>query len=120
MKVGDTAPLEALQHWQKPIVRGFVSEAKMLEKLGYAGRAKKPISALVDSKMVTTIPDYFDEGAKIIGEIKDVAELQGTAQIKAQLAWAKENAYQYRIHVRLDTKIPAWLYNYRKGNDSWF
>ena len=119
LKAGDAAPMEALQGWQKPIVRGFISEAKMLDKLGFAKNTRS-ISAIVDGNIVTTIPDYLDDGAKVIGEIKDVAELQGTSQIKAQLAWAREHSYQYRIHVQPGTKIPQWLFKFWEDNRSWF
>jgi hypothetical protein len=119
LKTGDTAPMEALQHWQRHIVRGIVSETKMLDKLGFAKNTRS-ISALVDGKIVTTIPDYLDEGAKVIGEIKDVSDLQATAQIKAQLAWAQKNSYQYRIHVQPGTKIPQWLLEFLEDNRSWF
>jgi hypothetical protein len=85
-------------------------------------RAKntRSISAVVAKETITTIPDYLDDGAKIMGEIKDVAELQATSQIKAQLTWAKEHGYRHRIHVRPNTKISQWLLDYWKDNQEWF
>jgi RHS repeat-associated protein len=101
-----------LPDWLKPMLRGVLTEERMLEAMGYADLPRRAVKGFVEGRWVKTVPDYLDESAKVMGEIKDVAELWGTKQIRAQLAWAEEMAkegWTYVIHVRPDTEVARWL-----------
>jgi hypothetical protein len=97
------------------MLRGVLTEERMLEAMGYADLPRRAVKGFVEGRWVKTVPDYLDESAKVMGEIKDVAELWGTKQIKAQLAFAKEEGYKYFLHVRPDTKVAQWLLNREKA-----
>ena len=83
------------------------------------GTKKTLVFGLVDGQWIGTIPDHLDEAAGIVGEIKDVAELWGTRQIRAQMEFAQRNGLNYVIHVRPDTQVAQWLLTARK-DWAWF
>jgi hypothetical protein len=104
--------------WLRPMLRGVRTERRMLEKLGWV-KNRKTVKGFVDDKWMKTVPDFLDKEAKIIGEIKDVGELWGTKQIKAQLAFAEQQGYMYYLHVRGDTEVAQWLLDLWREAD-WF
>ncbi len=45
-------------------------------------------------------PDIYDEGAKLIGEVKNVNHLSNTAQLRDYVAFARQNNFTFRLIVR--------------------
>jgi hypothetical protein len=92
----------------QPIVRGLVTEDRILAQLGRQGQ-KRLIEGRVGNELVKTIPDFVDDANRIVGEIKDVAELGWEKQIRAQYDWAKNNGYTLLLIIRRDTVLQGEL-----------
>jgi hypothetical protein len=102
LAAGDEAALHNLPDWMRPIVRGLVTEDRILAQLGRQGQ-KRLIEGQVGNELVKTIPDFVDDANKIVGEIKDVAELGWDKQIQAQFEWAQRHGYTYQLIIRRST-----------------
>jgi RHS repeat-associated protein len=102
LAAGDEAALRNLPDWMQPIVRGLVTEDRILAQLGRQGQ-KRLIEGQVGNELVKTIPDFVDDANKIVGEIKDVAELGWDKQIQAQFEWAQRHGYTYQLIIRRST-----------------
>lgn len=72
-----------LPEWLRPIVRRVVKEGQVLDALKYA-KNTKTVKGIVDGEVVGTIPDFIDDAGKLVGEIKDVAELKKLGIIEIQ------------------------------------
>ena len=105
---GDEAALRNLPDWMRPIVQGLVTEGRILAQLGRQGQ-KRLIEGRVGNELVKTIPDFVDDANRIVGEIKDVAELGWEQQIRAQYDWAKNNGYTLLLIIRRDTVLQGEL-----------
>jgi hypothetical protein len=108
LAAGDTAALNNLPGWLRPIVRGMVTEERILAQLGRQGQ-KRLIEGRVGNELVKTIPDFVDDANRIVGEIKDVAELGWEKQIRAQFEWAQRHGYRYQLIIRRNTKLRGEL-----------
>ena len=82
--------------------RGLETEERVLAALGQQGR-KRLIAGQVGDAIVKTIPDFIDDANRIVGEIKDVAELGWERQLRAQYAWAQKHGYTYQLIIRRST-----------------
>ena len=102
LAAGDEAALRNLPDWMQPIVRGLVTEDRILAQLGRQGQ-KRLIEGRVGNELVKTIPDFVDDANRIVGEIKDVAELGWEKQIQAQFEWAQRHGYTYQLIIRRST-----------------
>jgi len=102
LAAGDEAALRNLPDWTRPIVRGLVTEDRILAQLGRQGQ-KRLIEGQVGNELVKTIPDFVDDANRIVGEIKDVAELGWEKQIQAQFEWAQRHGYTYQLIIRRST-----------------
>jgi hypothetical protein len=87
------------------------TEERVLAALGQQGR-KQLIAGQVGDAIVKTIPDFIDDANRIVGEIKDVAELGWERQLRAQYAWAQKHGYTYQLIIRQDTKLKGELADY--------
>lgn len=81
---------------------------QLLAQLGRQGQ-KRLIEGRVGDEIVKTIPDFVDDANKIVGEIKDVAELGWEKQIRAQYDWASRHGYTYQLIIRRDTVLRGEL-----------
>ncbi len=80
---------------------GLETEKILLQILGKTGM-KRQVTSNVDGVTVKTIPDYIDDAAKEVGEIKDYADantVSNIKQIRAQMDWAKKNGYKYKLYL---------------------
>jgi RHS repeat-associated protein len=102
LAAGDESALRNLPDWMQPIVRGLVTEDRILAQLGRQGQ-KRLIEGRVGNELVKTIPDFVDDANRIVGEIKDVAELGWEKQIQAQFEWAQRHGYTYQLIIRRST-----------------
>ncbi|WP_448337224.1 RHS repeat-associated core domain-containing protein [Chloroflexus aurantiacus] len=102
LAAGDTAALNNLPGWLRPIVRGMATEDRMLAQLDRQGQ-KRLLEVRLGTEVVKTILYYIDD--KVIGEIKDVAYLSADKQIQAQVQYALEHGLVYELHIRPDTKL---------------
>ncbi len=112
LAAGDTAALNNLPGWLRPIVRGMATEDRMLAQLDRQGQ-KRLLEVRLGPEVVKTIQDYIDD--KVIGEIKDVAYLSADKQIRAQIQYALDNNLVYELHIRPDTKLSADLLDKLEG-----
>jgi hypothetical protein len=120
LRFADRTGADEIPEWLRNVLRGRRTEAEMLTKLGRDPNTPKAmISATVNGELVRTFPDYLDREAKLIGEIKDRAKVWGTQQIQAQLTYALENGYTYKLHVQKNTRVVPWLENAAKDS-KWF
>jgi Restriction endonuclease fold toxin 7 len=55
------------------------------------------------------IPDMLDHGAQVIGEVKNVASLSYTNQLRDFASYAQANGYQFQLTVRATTKLSGPL-----------
>jgi hypothetical protein len=108
LREGNDAALENLPGWMRHMVRGLVTEEKVLAAIGRQGQ-KRLIEGIVDGRIVKTIPDFVDDSAKIVGDIKDVAELGWERQIRAQFDWASRHGYKYQLITRRTTVLRGEL-----------
>jgi hypothetical protein len=115
LREGNEEALEELPGWLRPIVRGLVTEDKVLTALGRQGK-KRVVEGRVGDEIVKTIPDFIDDTGKVVGEIKDVASLGWERQIRTQFEWAQRNGYSYELFIRRDTEIRGELADYIATN----
>jgi RHS repeat-associated protein/uncharacterized repeat protein (TIGR01451 family) len=115
LQAGDEAALHKLPNWLQPMVRGLVTEDRVLSALGRQNQ-KRLIDGFVDGKVVKTVPDFVDDAGKVVGEVKDVAELGWEQQIRAQFDWASRNGFTYQLIIRRDTKLLGQLVDLKKRN----
>jgi hypothetical protein len=108
LAAGDETALRNLPDWLRPVVRGLVTEDRILAALGRQGQ-KRLIEGRVGDEIVKTLPDFVDDANKIVGEIKDVAELGWEKQIQAQYEWARRHGYTYQLIIRESTVLRGRL-----------
>jgi hypothetical protein len=66
----------------------------------------------IDSLTVTAadrLPDVLDKEARIIGEVKNVRKLSYTNQLRDFAAFARQEGYQFQLHVRPTTDLSGPL-----------
>lgn len=111
---GDDELLKTLPGWMQPIVRGLVTEHRIIEKLTDIVKNTSSHTVTITGRNgiqrdVTTIPDIFSEGQRLVGEIKDVASLGWDSQIQAQYRLALEQGWTYRLYIRRNTVLEGEL-----------
>jgi hypothetical protein len=55
------------------------------------------------------VPDRFNATAQTIGEVKNVARLSFTSQLKDYALWAEQHEYQFTLWVRPSTELSPSL-----------
>ena len=95
-------------HMPEQLKRGRITEILLLAEKGFTKNTKK-FTTFVDDKSINVIPDIFNDTDHIVGEIKDVAELAATDQIKAEISLAKQLGYNYKLFVEEGTKLSSGL-----------
>jgi hypothetical protein len=116
------AALGSVPDWLRPMLRGVLTEDAMLKAMGYENIVKRTVYGTVDGELVKTIPDHIDDAGKLIIEIKDASNANGTRQIRAQLDYAKrmaEQGYRYQLHVQSLDSVAQWLLKYAEETP-WF
>ena len=105
VKTRDLKSLPAdLPDWMRHMARGIANVALALEGLNLKKNTNK-VFGMLKGKQVGTIPDVIDDSKKIVGEVKDVAELRYDKQLQAQHDVAQEKGYDDVLYIRQNTTL---------------
>lgn len=55
------------------------------------------------------MPDEIDRAARVIREVKNVARLSYTSQLKDYVAYAQQQGYTFKLVVRVTTQLSRSL-----------
>jgi hypothetical protein len=65
---------------------------------------KRPIDSLTGTAKYRK-PDEIDDVARVLKEVKNVAKLSNTSQIRDYVLWAQENGYTFKLITRQGTEF---------------
>jgi hypothetical protein len=104
-----------------PDEAGIAAEASeesgtaLARQLGSEGERLVPVSGNTvripspSGSAAYRIPDILNPEEGVIGEVKNVASLSYTSQLRDFAAYAEENDYQYDLYVRTSTQLSGPL-----------
>lgn len=100
---GGKVPKWASKLWRMKV--GIETEKKVLRALGEEKNTEK-LSVDLNGETVRTIPDILNHEKKLVGEIKDYSGVvYKTKQIEAQITWAREHGYEYKLYTNDCSKL---------------
>ena len=99
--------------WESRAAEGPLAGTALARQLGQEGEAAVGIAGpkvgLMMPSGIRRFPDNFDESANVLTEVKNVARLSHTQQLRDYAAYAQQNGVTFNLFVRPSTKMSGPL-----------